>query len=223
MAQVKLSNQIVSLRGRYGGVYFKAGRPGQHIQAMPRHVNYVRMGSQGAYVRGYSILAGIWGLILVADYSLIWVAFAIPRFLRQQHKEPKKITGYFWDIVFSVTRPETDAPPFWKPPLGPDHLPDFYCVVEGMQQYRIKDSLWPLYYPGGYYYVYNKTHGRWNFKEHDRGWFIWWNGTVWVMTKQLGWEDPPNVFYSVGDKVNDTYINPDRHITARVWIGNPNP
>lgn len=219
MVQVKLSNQIVSIRGRYGGVYFKTGRPGQHIQAMPRHIHYTRSALQSPGIAAYSLMADIWGLVLVAAFSLLWLLFALAWLFSKRGKKPKKITGYNWYVHYGLTRPETGAPPFWKPPRSPTDLPDFYAVVEGMKQYRIKESLWPLYFCGGYYYVEGKFNGRWWFKEPDRLWYIWWKDPMWVISKTLGFEEPQTTYYSVGDKVNDTYINPVRSITARIWIG----
>lgn len=219
MVQAKLDNQILSIRGRYGGVYFKKDGPSQHIQAMPRIVKYTRSPLQSHSIGAYSGGAIIWAFVLVAAFSLLWFLFALAWLFRKKDKEPKKITGYNWYIHYHLTQPEDDAPPFWKPPRDPSHLPDFFCVVEDMEMYRIREDMWPLYFCGGYFYVGGKYQGRWWFKEPDRLWYIWWKDPMWVISKTLGWEDPPNVYYSIGNKVNDTYINPDRDISARVWIG----
>ncbi len=220
MAQVKLSNQIVSIRGRYGGVYFKKDGGTQHIQAMPRTVNYTRSPLQTHSICGYSAIAGIWSLILIAvTYVAVWFLFALLYLFRKKDKKPKKISGYNWYIHYGLTRPEDDAPPFWKPPRSPTDLPAYYAVVEDMKQYRIAEHLWPLYFCGGYYYREKNYNSRPWFKDSDRGWYLWWKDPQYVISKFLGTEDPPTTYYSVGSKINDTYINPFQGISARVWIG----
>lgn len=219
MALVKTENPIVSIRGRCGGVYFKQGSDGQHIQVMPRHVKYARHGYQLAYTNQYTVMSILWALILIAGFVLIWIAFALAWLFSKRGKEPKRITGYNWYVHYGLTREETDAPPFWKPPRSPSELPDFYAVVEGMKQYRIAEHLWPLYFCGGYYYEERTFNGRPWFKDTDRQWYIWWKDPMWVISKTLGWEDPPTTYYSVGAVINDTYNNPVQGITARVWIG----
>ncbi|GAH43658.1 unnamed protein product [marine sediment metagenome] len=190
MAQVKTDHSIVHIRGRYGGVYFKRGSPSQHIQAMPRHVNYARHGVQLRYTGAYTMMSFIWAMVLVAGFSLLWLAFALAWLFRKKGKEPKKISGYNWFIHYGLTREETDAPPFWKPPPSPSRLPDFYAVVEGMKQYHIAEHLWPLYFCGGYYYYEGTFNGRPWFKDPDRLWYIWWKDPMWVISKTLGFEEP---------------------------------
>ncbi len=219
MVQVKLSNQIASIRGRCGGVYFKKDGGVQHVQAMPRHVNYARHGVQLRYTNAYSAMALVWALVLVAGFALAWFAFALAWIFRKKGKEPKKISGYNWYVHFALTREETEAPPLWKPPRSPTNLPDFYAVCEGMAQYRIAENLWPLYFCGGYYYQGATFNGKPWFKDPDRSWYIWWKDPMWVISKALGWEDPATTFYSVGAVINDTYHNPVQGINARVWIG----
>jgi len=221
MVQVKLSNRIVSIRGRYGGVYFKKDGGTQHIQAMPRIVNYPRVGPQGRYRDAYSAAGAFWALALIAAAGVLWFAFAAAYWFSKPGKEKKKISGYNWYIHYALTFPERDEfHPFWKPPHAPGDLPNYVVTYRGKWQYHRETKDWPADACGGYYW---ESPVPWNgkpaYRTDDYNWHIWWTGTVWAISPAPGFEPPDKTFYSPTPDETDWYTNPITHLSAHVYNG----
>lgn len=219
MVQVKLSSEILEIRGQSGGVYFKTGRPGQHIQAMPRHVNYSRIGTQGRFRDAYSAAGAFWALALIAAFGTTWAAYALANLFIDRNGESKRITGYNWYIHYALTFPEAEALPFWKPPHAMGVRPDYFAVVKGRWMYHLEEPDWPDYCCGGYYWYDGEWNGKPEYKTDDRVWWIWWKDPHWVISWGLDIELPDTTYYSVGDNINDYYYNPVQKTYAIVYIG----
>ncbi len=220
MAQAKLGNQIVSIRGRYGGVYFKTGRPGQHIQAMPRHVNYARAGKQLALTGGFSVMSAFWHLACLAFFGAAWAAFALLYLFTDKRGETKRITGYNWYIHYALTFPETDEPHFWGPPHAPYDLPDFVCSSGTTWHLEHAPPDWPSDYPGAYYWYDGEWNGKPEYRTDDHVWALWWDNTRWAISIALGEYIPDFTYYSKGAEIQDWYKNPDTNKLVHVYRGN---
>lgn len=219
MAQAKLGNQIVSIRGRYGGVYFKTGRPGQHIQAMPRHVNYTRAGKQLALTEGFSAMSAFWALACLVFFGAAWAAFALLYLFTDKRGETKRITGYNWYIHYALTFPETDEPHFWGPPHAPYDLPDYVCSSGTSWHLERAPPQWPGDYPGGYYWAQFPWNGKMFYATDDKNWSIWWKDPFWCVSPDPGFEPPDKSYYSSGDEICDWYKNPVTNKRCHVYIG----
>ncbi len=220
MVQIKLESSIREIRGQCGGVYFKTGRPGQHMQAMPRHVKYTRLGLQGRFRDAYSAAGIFWALVLVASFVTAWAAYALANLFIDRNGKSKRITGYNWYIHYALTFPEAEALPFWKPPHAMGVRPPYYAVVLGKWQYRLEEKDWPDYVCGGYYWDSGMV---WNgeivYRTDDGLWFIWWKDPKWIISPAAGIEPANFTYVSDADKINDYYWNADKNIFAHVYIG----
>ena len=230
MALVKTSNEIESIRGRFGGVYFKKDRYGQHIQAMPRSVRKASMtepiihyagshGNRAANIQGFSFITGLWLLALIAFCSLAWAAYALAYYFTTHTGERKKITGYNWYIFYGMQFPETERPPFWEPPRAPGELPDQICLFEGMWTYDHAPGQHPEYSPYGYYWYAQEFNGKPAYDRTDLGYALWWNGNHWVLSTDFGIEVPYYTYYSMGTEIWDRYYSPYHKRYAKVYIG----
>lgn len=232
MALVKTSNQISTIRGRCGGVYFKRDTSGRHVQTMPRSVRYTRSPAQqgqwesmspflGFGIKGFSGAAAFWLLALLGFYAAAWAEFAILYFFASDDGEKKRITGYNWYIYYALAFPECERPPFWQPPHSPGELPDYISTYQGTWTYEHSPLEWPEWCPAGYYWY----RGEWNYKPSyrtdDYNYYIWWNGTVWVQSKILGLEEPTTTFYSPGTEISARYYNPVQKKYSHVYLGKP--
>ncbi len=219
MAQAKLGNPIVSIRGRYGGVYFKTGRLGQHIQAMPRHVNYTRAGKQLALTEGFSSMSAFWLLACLVYFGAAWAAFALLYLFTDKRGEKKRISGYNWYIHYALTFPETDEPHFWAPPPSPYALPDY--VISSGTTWHLEHAPpdWPADAPYGYFYVETDWNGKPWYANYVFTWFLWWKDPYWVVSTDLGWEVPGLSFHSPGPEIQDYYRNPVTKKYCHVYAG----
>lgn len=230
MALVKLDNSIISIRGKLGGVYYKTGPDGQHVQAMPRSIRYTRSpAQQGTWglrhsfgsggISGFSGLASLWALVLVASFALIWAAFAVAYIFYKVAKEKIKLTGYQWYIHFNLDTPPLERPPLWKPPPDPNTGPDYMVTFDGMSQYYKTVEEWYAYAPGGYYFLTGEHNGRPYYAADERYWFLWWSGTAWILSGGLDDEEPFYTYYAVGDDPVASYYNALHDVTADVYVG----
>lgn len=219
MVQVKLGNQIISIRGRFGGVYFKTGKPGQHIQAMPRHVRYAHSVEQMGGVEGFSAMAAFWQLALLIFFGAAWAAFALAYMFTDKRGESKHITGYNWYIHYALTFPETEEPHFWKPPHSPYDLPNF--VVSSGTNWHLyhKPDEMPPTYPGGFYWEIGPWNGKMSYAVDEHDWFLWWKDPMWVVSSDLGYEQPDKSYYSDGPEISGYYYNPVIHKYIHVYRG----
>jgi len=232
MAQVTLAHGIESVHGRFGGVYFKHSPDGQHIQAMPRAVRKSRMlyprtfGESSKWSMGFGIsaftgMAGLWMLALLSFFGAAWVAYALVFWFFDRSGARKKISGYNWYMHYAMMFPEEDWFPFWKPPRAPNDLPEYIATYEGMWMYEHTPPEWPADCCGGFYYPGMVWNGEPSFRTDDYEWFLWWRGDVWVLSKSLGWEDPPTTFYSIDPGIRGYYKNTVTKKYGHVYFGKP--
>lgn len=230
MVLAKTSNGIISIHGRFGGVYFKAGKDGQHIQAMPRIVKYVRSPAQigSAWtptspamggIAGYTQAAALWIAVLVASAAYLWIAFAALYLFIKGRDKPKKITGYNWYIHYALAYPELGRPPYWKPPNSPTDLPHLMTLYKGLWTYNHPETEWPAECGSGYYYRGETWNGKTSYHRDDQMWFLWWHDPEWIMSRGLGIIFAGITFYSEDPFPISTYHNPDTGSFAVVVLG----
>lgn len=232
MVLAKTGNGIISIRGRSGGVYYKKGRDSQHIQAMPRTVNYNRVGAQMILTSRFTFVAMVWMLKLVAGYALLWAAFALAWLFSKKNKEPKKISGYNWYIHYSM-RPASGErppivpiewwipPPLWKPPPLPAKPPDILVTTQGMYTYRHSPDEWPDTHPSDNYWYWGEWNNKPCYESENRKWVLWWDDTRWAISTHVGQYVQNYTYYSYGINMYDTYLNPDTNEYCDVFIGGP--
>lgn len=232
MALIKTSNEIETIRGRFGGVYFKTGPDGKHVQAMPRTVRYTRSAAQkGGYgaglefssfgIDGFSSLASLWMLALLAFFSAAWAAYALVFYFTTKTGERKRITGYNWYIHYGLAFPECERPAFWKPPHSPGDLPDLITVYKGRWTYEHPPTEWPADCCSGYFWEGIEWNGKPSYKTDDVKWLIWWNGIKWVLSPGLGYEPAGLTFYEMTGAMKGYYWNPVTKKYAHVYAGKP--
>lgn len=230
MAQIKLAPGIISIHGSFGGVYFKRGSDGQHVQAMPRAVRKYKMlyprtysrnpGWSMAYgINAFSGMAALWSLALLAFFGAAWAAYALVYMFIDPSGEKKRISGYNWYMHYAMMFPEADYFPFWKPPHAPDDLPHYVGVYRGHWQFEHIPFEWPVDCCGGFFWPGMDWNNKPSYRTDDYEWFIWWRGDFWVVSKSLGWEDPPTTFYSPGTEIKAWYYNPVSKKYAHIYPG----
>jgi len=232
MALIKTSSDIVTIRGRFGGVYFKTGPDGKHVQAMPRVWNYTRSPAQkggwgpgspfmSAGIDGWSGAAGLWLMALLAFFAAAWFAYALAHWFTTRYGEKKHITGYNWYMYYGLRFPECERPPFWKPPHSPGELPDFMVTYQGTWMYERSPPEWPGDCPAGYYWEGTPAHGKPTYHADDFEWFLWWLPGLWVLSPGVDYQPAERTFYSSGENIIDYYRNWHTGKWSHVYLGKP--
>lgn len=230
MALLKLDNNILLIRGRFGGVYFKKDRYGQHVQAWPRVISYTRSEAQiGAFghfspfessgISGYSGAADLWVLALIAFFGATWAAYAMYNLFTTNTGEKKRISGYNWYIYYALAFPEEERPPFWKPPHSPGELPQCIVLLKGREAYKTGPPGREDYDPTEYYW-FDGWYGDYpTFTSDDKEHYLWFNGSNWVLSKAVGNQDPNYAFISDGSEIFDYYRNSVHNKWSHVYQG----
>lgn len=220
------------MRGRFGGVYFKTGPDGQHVQVMPRSVRYNRSplqrGAAGHLspfaatgIQGFSMAAYLFGLACIAAFSLLWAIFAGIYWFTTKTGEKKKITGYNWFIHYAEGYPEAHRPPLFQPPHTPTEAPSYIALYKDMWTYHHAPEDWPDECPSGQYYEGEIYNDRLSYKTDDFKWHLWWKDPIWVLSPGTGWEPVGMTFYSPGPLITDYYTNPVTGNQTHVYLGRP--
>lgn len=219
MVQIKTDNTIISMRGRFGGVYFKKGQS-QHIQAMPRIVNYPRVGAQGAFRDGFSELAALWMLALLGFWAASWAAYALIHLIGTTRRpEPKRVSGYNWFIHYGMMFPEEQRPPFWKPPHSPHDLPDYVITAGNRRFYYQTPDQFPPETPCNYFWDFMPINGKPSYKDDDNLWYLWWHDPDWAVSQAAGAITPLSTFFSQTPEIVGWYRNPWSGKRCHVYVG----
>lgn len=241
VALCKLGNGIIDMRGKFGGVYFKRGTDGQHVQALPRRVRYTTWPNSGAQERGilkaktrgfgsglkgflngvgmFSAMAGIWLAILLLAMGVLWSGFALHNLYVDKTGRGKKISGYNWFMHFALAGEGGNQLPFWKPPHAQHDRPDFYVVYKGRWMYDHAPEEWPDETPSDYYWLIGELNGKNWYATDNRRWNIFWDGSDWCMTQAPGEWVPDVSWKSVDDEPFGYYQNPDTGSFSHVYNG----
>ncbi|GAI82275.1 unnamed protein product [marine sediment metagenome] len=232
MALVKTASDILTIRGRFGGVYFKKDPGGQHVQAMPRVVRYARSPAQvgefgekhsfsSSGIQGYSGACALWQMALLAFFGAAWAAYGLFFWFVGEDGEKKKATGFNWFLYYALAFPECERPPFWQPPHAPGDLPNHIVTYKGMWTYEHSPTEWPAESPSGYYWEVGEWNEQPRFATDDALHHLWWDGEHWVLSLSLGVADPATTFFSPGAEIHDWYYNPETKNWSHVYLGRP--
>lgn len=232
MALIKLGPEITEIYGRFGGVYFKRGPDGQHIQAMPRIWHYpqspAQLGEWGegspfgsGGIKGFSGASALWMLALLGFFGALWTAWALANLFMTDRGEEKHITGYNWYIHYAMRFPEAERPPFWKPPHAINDLPAFIITYRDTWMYAHDPTEWPVSCPGDYYWRGTEFNGKPFYKNDDLTWYIWWDNTNWIVSEGVDYKGVGMTFVSGGADIVDYYQNPVSKRYSHVYFGNP--
>jgi len=220
MALVKTDNTIIAISGRLGGVYFKTGKDGIHVQSMPRAVNYARIGMQGMRVDRFSEMAWLWMLALLGAMAGLWFVFGMVNVFTDKKGQQKKINGYLWYMYYSMMFAEAEQLPFWKPPHAVGDEPDFYCNYKGKWIYEHTPAEWPVNIPIDYFWEGTFYNEHKTYNTDDLVWFMWYGPHGWTISTGVGYEELGMVFYSVDNTIFGYYLNPVTKEKVKIYIGN---
>jgi hypothetical protein len=205
MAICKTDNSIKSIRGRFGGVYFKKDNAGQHIQVMPRSIRKASLESpmiapespelnRAAMRDAFSGAAWWWMLVIALAAITGWVLFAGEFTYGLDEDRQKKISGYNWFMHFNVIRNAKGKPPRIHPPNSPSDLP----VAEATSGYN------PLNYSN--FYDAGMYNGKKLYKSQDGKWYTWWLDPSWVISNQPGQAEEPPYWFRLDESEFGDYI-----------------
>jgi hypothetical protein len=194
MALLKTSGEILSLRGQYGGMYFKNDNIGLHLQSMPRSIRKASMehgtsipsgsdGWRGFMAGSFSSCAWEWWLMVAAGVVLLWVAFGDEWILQYGAEQGRTLNDFQWHMHFNVPRKAKQWPLWWRPPKSPKDLPDAVTTTE----YTALDHR--NFYEDGQYN--NKT----LFRSMDGLWYCWWLDPSWIISNSPGQSEIPPYWY----------------------------
>lgn len=221
MVLAKRSGKIISIRGSFGGVYFKCSPDGQHIQSTPRITQSTHVKIKGHSVTLFSACGFFWAMALVAGMSIVWAAFALVWLFTDKKGATKIISGYNWYMHLAMQLPHEVRPPLWKPPPSPHKLPDKLVTFEGNWTYEHQPKDWPDYCPAGYFYESGTHQGKPSYFIDKGLWVIQWTGDHWIIFLMDG---PGLVYYTyhgTGPDVEGEYYNEFQDKYAQVYIGHP--
>lgn len=219
MVRVKTTDKILSIHGRCGGNYFKTEKGQIHLQRMPRHVRRAHSPAALPGINRFSGVAAIWGLLLMAGFWLAWQAFAAIYTFVDDDGNEKQITGYNWYIYYAMLLPEEERLPYWKPPHSPGELPEYIASYKGIWTFNHAEEDWPAHSPSDYYWPRMEWNGKPAYGTDDNEWFLWWNGTEWIISPGFDYEPLGLTWHSGGDNIQGWYTEPVSHDRTHVYIG----
>lgn len=219
MSLIKLSSEILDIKGRFGGVYYARDKSGLHIRARPRFHAYPHTKPQSPGIGGFSVASAFWHLLLLSLYGAAWATFALIHLFRGKDGREKHITGFNWYIYYALIFPEAESFPLWAPPHTPTRLPEYVATYDGTWQYHHLPEQWPVWCPGGYYWQMGIYNGKDYYRTDDWIWFLWWKDPQWVLSRALGGEDPFTTYYYTGVAASGWYYNAAHDRWTHVYLG----
>lgn len=226
MALVKTSSAITSIKGKLGGVYFKSGRDGIHVQAMPRR--YIMLSSTEGYLyttskgkgRGfgakkYTVMAQAWRDIMELIGIGMWFAFALATEAMGLNIDGKPLTAYQLWIKLNMPRSLLEREAYTNPPKALNDLPAF--IMYGPEWSELINTYFSLPYTStlqlystDIIYTNKPVYRWWLWDYGDLDYYLAYEGGSWriMLNSPLG---PHTIVYSnmvEGDFVAGRYIQP---------------
>jgi hypothetical protein len=206
MALMKMSGDIIELRGSFGGVYFKKDNSGQHIQGALRHVkshqgSHIDRFGEGPpgipydlYVKMFTLLAARWWILVAAQIILPWTRWANEQVLEKTHGHPERITNWMWFVHYNQMRQVHGLPPYPYPPKSQQIIPTY--VSQG--------SKWPddtmMFYNTGIW------DGEPYYVDEQTKLVLFWHAGGWYIAQELIWPIVGDYYYHDGLDPEGDYI-----------------
>jgi hypothetical protein len=198
MALIKTDGTILAISGKFGGVYFKSGASGIHMQAMPRSVNMVKGGQRGDNIKSFSSGFGMIGAIIIIGFWFLWEYFSREHSDVDKNGNVRKRSAREWYLHISVPRMIDDKLPFYLPPRSPTDMPPF----TGTGKYW-NGTTTPYYKEGDYngkpYYKTDMEQYHWTEEPTIKTFFLWFEDDVWYITPTLGIRPPLHYWFLIAD------------------------
>jgi hypothetical protein len=191
---MKMSNEILSLRGRFGGVYFKHDNAGQHIQSMPRGIHRAQFGSRSLYNRIFSECLYRWKALLLTVMAVFWYEFAKREFFTKKDGIKVRLPPGYWFNHYNVKRIYLEENVWYYPPNHVNETPPYYSAGKAFGEYGN-----PLY-PAGEY------NGKTKYKFGVGPLFLWWDGSMWWVSSWPGYTPPNYCWFRPSPDIDGTYI-----------------
>jgi hypothetical protein len=147
MVMMQTNGTVVSIRGRFGGTYFKTTAGIIQQQAAPRHVKNTFGGtatppelriakSRLAYINSWTKKTKDWLLLasVLWYFAEVWQNFADANDAKNKRGKKTKPTGYNWWMKFNVKRDAEGLPDYTVPPRSSCTLPQYTIVGEWIKQ-----------------------------------------------------------------------------------------
>lgn len=214
MAICKTDGSIESIRGRFGGVYFKKDASGQHIQAMPRHV-YNTFGGTMPPILHHSATSR-WVNIFAftkASRAFFYLAAAgaisgfgeIAEFWLWPTKSGmrKRLAAYHWWMHYNTIRYAKGLPPYTIPPKSLKDYPSFVITGKEWGQNTLNMYKSDIKHAG--YPFYRMQVNPWWWQE----WFLFREGDTNYISNNLGHE-PGQDYWTKPDGEETGIYSPSR-------------
>lgn len=186
MAIAKTDTGIISIRGRFGGTYFKTTRGIIQQQAMPRHVYNTFGGTpppylhsskfnRGQWINAWTNTAKMYAVFTAAILLLDWTTRTAQWLFPSGKAKGKKLAMRAWFMHFNTPRTIEGLPPYTAPPRGPTDLPDYTIVGQILGQHTINT-----------YRSEQKYLDKYQYYDEALKWFVQWYDNRWNVTLYLG-------------------------------------
>ena len=192
MVMLRTNGQIVSLRGRFGGTYYKTDKGIIHQQAMPRKHRKAWMQEEKIYehspganaaarTAAFTIASLITAIIMVLGALAVWVTFAIAHHYKTKKGDWKKINWRQWMLHFNINRAAKELPCYTWPPISPTELPQL--VVTGTYWMQSVQNMYEEKTLMGGKPWYTKQVEPLN----PKSWALWYREGTWYMASYPEW------------------------------------
>ena len=197
MVQIKTDGNITSIRGRFGGQYYKTGKDGIHAQTMPRSIRKVSMetpiiypsspgGSRAAYIKSWTCMIQFYKFILLWTSLIKWGEFSFKFLYRTRKGDLKKLNPYQWFLHYGTRRDILGLPPYTTPPRAPNDLPKRTGVGEDYKKETLN------FYEEG---IHNEKP---YYKSTESGLYLYREGPSWFISPTLGETEIPPFWFRLG-------------------------
>lgn len=217
MALAKTSNGIISIRGRFGGTYFKTTGGIIQQQAMPRHV-YNTFGGTVPPIEHHSLPTRWKNIYAFTKSSRAFFYLAaigvisgfgeIAEYCLYPTKSGtrKKLAAYHWWQHYNTSRMARDLPPYTIPPKSLFNPPNVVITGNWWGKNTLNMYMLGVYHGGKP--IYEMQLNPWWWQE----WYILHENGIWYITNEHGIQPPATVWYNPTGEITGEYIpiNPEQ-------------
>jgi hypothetical protein len=227
MALMKTDDCIISMRGQFGGVYFKRDRYGQHCQAMPRSIRKASMfgegapqhfssGNRSAYAAGFSAaLEALFGAIAAAGFFVgaiivfMWTTYAAKFFVNKLN----------YPAVFvktNLNRAKEKKYPYLCPPRSPTELPDYVAYSKAFTEFYEISTM--NFYKSELMHAGKNTYDKQEEYFPAGKWKLWHEAGIWNVSNSAGYPINGVFWYRENENPVGEYL-PGAGVDVPLFIG----